>query len=329
MKWKPHDYQVRAVDFIIDNPQAALFLEMGLGKTSAVLTAFNDLKYDMGQLTAMLVVAPLRVAHLVWAQEAAKWDHLQHLRIQVLHGNGKDEVINERADVYVINYDGLKWFQEKMKQRKLPNSIGMVVFDESTMVKNPRAIRSKICRGIAMTVSRRIILTGTPIPNRLLDIWHQIKLLDMGQRLGTAFTHFKNKYFFSTGYGGYKLVPYKGATQEVIEKISDITLTMRAEDYLTMPPRIDNEVEVELPAKHREQYEELEREFFIEVEEKGIEVFNAASLSVKLRQLVQGFIYNTETQEASTSMTVKCRRCKRSLTVAVPRFWSRSSSGTK
>ena len=298
MKFNPRPYQKRSIDFVLNNPLSALFLDMGLGKTVSVLTAFDKLKYDRGEVQSLLVIAPLRVALLTWRQEAAKWDHLRHLRVNLIHGPEKQKALEAQADVYVINYDGLLWLKEiaaSTTRRSTLPCIDMVVFDESTFIKNNSAKRTKVCRTLFRNTPKKTILTGTPMPNSLQDIWSQIVVLDGGQRLGSTFSFFKKQHFISGGYGGYQLFPVRGATERVTELISDISLTMKAEDYLEMPEEIVNQVNVCLPKKQKELYEEFEKKFFLELEnEDEIEAFNSASLAMKLRQFTQGFIYDED-----------------------------------
>ena len=298
MKFNPRPYQKKSIDFILDNPRAGLFLDMGLGKTVSVLTAFDLLKYDRAEVGSLLVIAPLKVALLTWRQEIEKWDHLRHLRVSLIHGPQKDKALFARADVYVINYDGLRWLRD---MARVPTSmcsdfpkIDMAVFDESTEIKNPSAIRSKACRVLFQATPRKVIMTGTPTPNSLMDIWGQILMLDNGERLGSTLTAFRRRYFLSGGYGGYQYYPVRGARQEISNKISDIVLTMKASDYIEMPDEITNKVDVEFPEKLKDTYDKFEKEFFLEIAGEEVEAFNTASLAMKLRQFVQGFLYGEE-----------------------------------
>lgn len=296
MEFSPHNYQKKAISFVENEPASALFLEMGLGKTVAVLTAFNSLKYDQAEVQAMLVVAPLRVCLLTWAQEAKKWDHTQHLRTVILHGKFKKRRLHRRADVYVINYEGLKWLRDELTSNPsncFPQKIDMVVFDESTQIKTPGAVRSKIANALALGCDRKVVLTGTPTPNNILDIWHQIYVLDGGERLGGSYSRFRGEHFFKPDEGR-RYFPRRGVTKYVTKKIQDIALTMKTEDYLEMPDRIDNTVKVCLPEDLKETYDTFEQEFFLGLEEAEVVAFSAAGLSMKLRQFVQGFVYDTE-----------------------------------
>lgn len=295
MRFYPHKYQDRAINFLLDNAEAALLLDMGLGKTISVLTAFDELKYGRGEVQSMIVVAPLRVTHLVWKQEAKKWNHTKHLRVVTLHGKDKNRNLHKRADIYLINYDGLQWLSNQLRipGNGFPQNIDMLVFDESTCVKTYGSNRSKISRALAMSIKRRVILTGTPAPNSQLDIWHQIYLLDFGKRLGPSYTGFRAQHFVKTE-GQSRYFPRAGVTDWTTKRINDICLVMEAKDHLTLPERIDNKIEICLPDALKDQYDELEREFFLELDGTGVTAFNAASLTMKLRQFTQGFVYNDE-----------------------------------
>ena len=295
MKWKPYKYQKRMVDYLIDNPQFGLFADLGLGKTVTVLTAFDILKYDHLKISTMLVVAPLRVIKTVWPEEIQKWDHLRHLRIATLHGPYKRMILQQRADIYTINYEGLNWLMNELRNRNtFAKPIDMIVFDESTFIKNVSAQRSKVARTLSKVIDRRVIMTGTPTPNNIGDIWHQIFILDHGNRLKETQYAFRLDHFTQGGYSGYEWRLKRGHQKEIEDKIRDITITLASEDYLDLPEVIYNTVKTEMNKAQWEDYKKLEREFFLEIEGAEIEVFNTASLSIKLRQFVQGFLYNED-----------------------------------
>ena len=297
MKFTPEPYQIKAEHHVIDNPRCGLGLDMGLGKTVTTLNAFQVLKYEMGAVQSMVVVAPLSVALLTWRQEIKKWDHLQHLVVRLLHGNDKDEQLRLPADIYLINYEGLQWLKDRLANKKIqfPQRIDMVVFDESTRIKNKTAVCSQISQALSFGVERAVILSGSPTPNSLLDIWHQIYVLDAGERLGKAYTKFRAENFINDGEAR-KWFPRRGGSDRIARNIEDIFLTMRSEDYLDLPPRIVHDVPVLLPDKYRKMYDELESKFILDLGNTEITALSASSLSMKLRQFVQGFVYDEEKQ---------------------------------
>lgn len=305
MEYTAHPYQDRAHKHLIDNPESLLFLEMGLGKTIATLTALEELFFDRFEAQTVLVVAPLRVIQLVWAQEAKKWDHTKDFRVIKLHGKDKLSNLSEFAGIYLINYEGLAWLKKQVKTpagQAFFKKLDTVIFDESTMLKNPQAARSKTAYLFSTVCKRRIALTGSPTPNKLLDLWNQVYVIDHGKRLGGSFHKFKLKYFIPTGFGGYDWKPKRGAKEAILKAISDITLVMKTEDYLELPKRIDNQVLVELPHKLRKEYETLERELILEIsseEDIGFSDTKAvgAVRNIKLRQFLQGFMYDTSDSE--------------------------------
>lgn len=286
-----HEYQERSIEFIHNTPKCALWLAMGLGKTTTTLTAISDL-LDGLAVDRVLVVAPLRVAKSVWAQEAAKWAHLKHLRFAVVVGTERQRIaaLHSTADVYVINRENVKWLVDFYK-RKWP--FDCVVLDESSSFKSASSQRFKALKKISDLVDRMIQLTGTPSSNGLLDLWAQIALLDNGQRLGRTMTTYKQR-FFESDYMGYKFTPIKGAQQLIEGLISDVVVSMRAEDYLTLPERIDLEIAVELSKTAAEQYKELETEFLLQIEDESVTALSAATLAGKLLQFSNGTLYTNE-----------------------------------
>jgi len=286
-----HEYQERGVQFIHDVPRCALWLDMGLGKTTTTLTAISDL-LDGLVVEKALIVAPLRVAKSVWKQEAQKWGHLQHLRVSVVVGSERQRIaaLHETADVYVINRENVKWLVEFYK-RKWP--FDMVAIDEASSFKSSKSQRFKALRKVRDKIDRLVELTATPSSNGLLDLWAQIALMDGGERLGRTMTAYKNR-FFESDYMGYKWEPRKGSEDIIHGLIGDIVMTMRAEDYLQLPDRVDTSVEVELKPKLKKTYDELEREFLIEIEDEEVTALNAATLAGKLLQFCNGAIYTNE-----------------------------------
>ena len=261
------------------------------------LTAVKSLIEDFA-VCRVLVVAPLRVAATVWAEEASKWDHLQGLRISKVLGSRteREAALRQDADIYVINRENVPWLVDQYAaSRKWPYD--MIVLDELSSFKNPKAERFKALRRTLPAVRRMVGLTGTPAPNGLIDLWSQIYLLDRGERLGKFIGHYRDKYFIPGHRNGmvvYNWVPIAGAVKEIYEKVGDICMSMKAEDYLTMPDRIDITVPIELPESARKAYDTLERELVLPMKDEAITAQNAAVLAGKLLQLSNGAIYTED-----------------------------------
>ena len=288
-----HPYQQTAVDFILDRPKCGLFMSMGLGKTLTTLTAIKEL-HDRFQIHRVLVIAPLRVAHHTWPEEITKWDHLDltHRVIKGLPDQRAGLVMHDRSTVHIINRELVTWLIERFG-RTLPYD--MVVIDESSSFKNPSSKRFKALRKVAPKLNRVVELTGTPVSNGLHDLWSQCWLLDQGERLGRTLTNFRNLYF-DADYMGWSYSPKEGADEKIHAKIADVYLSMSTEDYLSMPDRIDNVIEVYLPSSARERYTELEKEFVLTMEaEDDIPVLSAAAQVNKMLQIANGAVYVDDT----------------------------------
>lgn len=283
--WRPHDYQKKALKFLLSHPEGGLLLDPGLGKTAITLAALKVLKMRA------LVIAPLRVVYEVWGPEAKKWKEFQKLKVAVLHGPKKQQALESDADIYCINHEGLPWLVPQWHD--LEGRPDVLVCDESTKLKNTNTQRFKLLRKILGTFRRRIILTGTPVPNGLLDLFGQIYILDLGNALGRFVTHYRNEYFFTSGFGNYEWSLQRGATERIYEKVRPITLRLAAEDYLTMPKKTDVTVAGVLPEKARKDYDQLIDLYLIAREDDTdpVTVENAAALSMKLRQVTGGFVY--------------------------------------
>lgn len=297
MEISPHGYQVRAVDFGIKHPETALFLDMGLGKTVIVLTIISNL-IKQGEIKGALIIAPLRVVYNVWPDELEKWDHLQYLGYQILHGPDKDSAFLIDSHIYITNYESIKWLYHKtrrMPRSKLPWD--MIVFDESTAIKSRTSKRFSMLRGMRPAFKRAIVMTGTPAPNSLLDLWAQYFILDGGERLYKSWYTYRDTFFTQADYHGYKWDPTIEASKKISAKVSDITMRLKAADYLELPKLINNNIYCTMPEKVKEQYEDLEEEFMLKIDDDEVTASNAAVLSSKLRQFVSGALYN-ETGQA-------------------------------
>lgn len=263
------------------------------------LTAIKRLIEDFA-VSRVLVIAPLRVAATVWAEEARKWDHLHDLRFSKVLGSRteREAALRQDAEIYVINRENVQWLVEHQAQtKKWP--FDMIVLDELSSFKNPKAERFKALRRTLPAVRRVVGLTGTPAPNGLIDLWSQIYLLDKGERLGRFIGAYRQRYFIpghTNGMVVYNWVPVQGAPAEIYGKIADICMSMKAEDYLQMPDRIDITVPVVLPDSARTAYETMERDLVLPIKDEAITAQNAAVLAGKLLQLSNGAIY-TEDRE--------------------------------
>jgi SNF2 family DNA or RNA helicase len=296
VKYVPRPYQQRATDFAVEHPRCALWLEMGLGKTSSTLAAIRELLH-FGEVSRVLIVGPLRVAYQVWPAEIRKWDEFHGLSFTRLRGvpNWRHTLTHKATDIHLINYENLEWLVET-RLKDWPYDL--IVLDESSRVKNPSAKRFRALRRVmkARPEVRMIQLTGTPSPNGLVDVWAPAWLLDRGQRLGDTLEAFKRRWFNVSDYGAE---PKKFAQEQIEAKLRDIVVSMRAADYLQLPRLVMNEIKVELPDKAMGQYAQLERSMFIELQrvmEHGTEfekvtAFSSGALTNKCLQLASGAVY--------------------------------------
>ena len=298
MKFIPHDYQKFCIDYIKAHPISALFLDMGLGKTVITLTAIRDLMLDDLLVSKTLVIGPLRVARDTWPAEVDKWDHLQDLDVSVIVGDVKARTaaLNHNALVYVINRENVKWLVEYYEKNGLRWDFDCVVIDELSSFKNHQAQRFKWLRKVRPFVKRWIGLTGTPTSNGLMDLWAEIGILDGGERLGRFIGRFRECYFKAGSMNPatgvvFSYVPRPDAEEQIYQRISDITISMKAMDYLKMPECISVNHEVEMSAAERKLYDQLKSDLIIPLEDGDIDAANAASLSNKLLQMANGAVY--------------------------------------
>ena len=294
MKFLPHAYQRYCINRLITDDAIGLFLEPGLGKTVVTLTAVNDLKYNRFAVSKVLVIAPKKVAEATWSREAQKWQHLHLLRVVTVLGSVQQRVraLNTPGDIYVINRDNVVWLTEYYRNAW---PFDMVVIDESTSFKNHKAKRFKALARVRPHIKRIVELTGTPTPNGLEDLWAQIYLLDGGERLGKTISGFRTRYLEPDKRDRdhvFSYAPRPGAEEVIRQRISDICVSMRAEDYLELPPVTSVTVPVVLDGKARAAYRKLEREMLLEVDEATIDAGSAAVLTNKLLQLCNGAVYD-------------------------------------
>lgn len=296
MKYVPHNYQQYAIEYIREHPVAAVFLDMGLGKTSITLTALNDLLFDYFDVHKILVIAPLRVARNTWSGEIGKWQHLEDLQYSVIVGTEKERkaALAKRADIYIINRENIQWLIEKSGYLF---DFDMVVVDELSSFKNHDAKRFKALMKVRPKVKRIVGLTGTPSSNGLMDLFAEFKLLDMGERLGRFIGSYRVNYFKPDKMNGpivYSYKPLPGAEQRIYEAISDITISMKAADHLNMPELVNSRYEVQMDEQEKQNYEQMKEQLVISLPEGEVTAANAASLSGKLLQMANGAIYTDE-----------------------------------
>lgn len=294
MQYKPHKYQEFAKEHIIRHAVAVLFLDMGLGKTVITLTAIKELMYERFEIQKVLVIAPLRVARDTWPAEIRKWDHLAGLTYAVAVGTQAERLaaLRSKADIHIINRENVTWLVE---ESGLPFDYDLVVIDELSSFKSYRAKRFKSLLSVRRTVKRIVGLTGTPSSNGLMDLWAQFRLLDLGERLGRYISRYRERYFLPDKRNAQVVFTYKlkpGAEEQIYNAISDITISMKAEDYLDLPPCIHNVVKVALSDREREVYERFRKEMVISLGGEEIDAMNAAALSNKLLQMANGAVYD-------------------------------------
>ena len=299
MEYKPHDYQQFAINYILEHPIAAVILGMGLGKTSITLTAIEQLIYDSFEVSKVLVVAPLRVARNTWSDEIHKWNHLKHLRYSIVLGSAAErkKALEADADIYIINRENLQWLIE---QSGVNFFWDMVVLDELSSFKNWNCKRFKAFMKVRPNVKRVIGLTGTPSSNGLMDLFAEFKCLDMGERLGRFISQYRVNYFVPDRMNGPIVYSYKlrnGAEEQIYEKISDITISMKALDHLQMPELISNEYPVYMNDEEAKLYADMEEDLFIPLKKGEITAANAAALSGKLLQMANGAVYSDDGDE--------------------------------
>lgn len=295
MKFVPREYQQIAIDWIKDKPRSALFLPMGLGKSAATLQALVELDE-----WPVLIIAPLRVAQTTWPDEVTKWDEFKHLQISTMTGAkaNREAALKKDAHIYTINYENIPWLVDTLG-KSWP--FKTVVADELTKLKSFRlrqgGKQARELGRVAFTGVKRFIgLTGTPSPNSLLDLWGQIWFLDKGDRLEKTFTRFTERYF-NLGYNGFTLEIKEGAAHQIQTAISDVCLSIDPSRYFPTELPIISTIEVELPAKARIKYDEMVKEMYTEINDVGIEAFNAASKTIKCLQLSSGAIYTEDSFE--------------------------------
>jgi len=307
-----HNYQIFASNHVYDNNFCGLMMDMGLGKTVSTLTTINRLIYEELEIDNVLIVAPKRVVLTVWNDEIERWTHLSKLSIIRVIGDRNERIkaLNTKANIHIISRDNFAWLCGLYGGMKLP--FDMFVLDESSSFKSYKSQRFKAARGVRPSFKRVVILTGTPVPNGLLDLWAQMYIVDRGERLEKTISRYREKYFKPGQSNGHVVFNYNLITdgEKIIhEKIDDICISMKAADYLELPERIDNFIKVKMPAALKKQYDDFEKSKVLELMQadefkdeefdenlvlKEISVVNAAALSNKLLQFANGAVYDEE-----------------------------------
>ncbi|MGN0277971.1 MAG: SNF2-related protein [Lachnospiraceae bacterium] len=295
MRFKPHDYQRYAIEFIENHPIAAILLDMGMGKTAITLMAVEYLMYEMFVIYKVLVVCPLRVTR-TWKDEMEKWEQLRGTRYSVVTGTAaqRKKALKADADIYIINRENVPWLVDKCD---IPFQFDMIVVDELSSFKNHQTARHKAMMKVRPFIKRIVGLTGTPASQGLMDLFAEFKVLDMGERLGRFIGQYRLNYFKPDKVNGpivysYKLLP--GAEERIYEKIQDITISMKAVDFLDMPELISNEYPVYLDDGEMQKYEEMKKDLILSTPEHEVTVANAASLVNKLSQMANGAVYTDD-----------------------------------
>lgn len=304
MQFTPRPWQLPAIDHLLNKNRACLWLPMGGGKSSAVLTAAVQLADVMGDVFPMLIIAPKRVATTTWPDEVKEWEHTRHLKVNVITGTAAQRLgaFRSKADIYTIAIDNLPWLLEQCQQNSKGNPVWpfrSIVVDEASKLKGFRAKqgskRAKALAKVAFCSQYFWELSGTPNPNGLQDIWGQLWFMDKGERLGKSFTAFAEQYFSYIQVGdsmlARKLVPVKGSQERIEAAIKDVALSIRLEDYLDIRKPVRNQISYDLPPAARNVYMQMEKEFFAELAAGSVEAVNAGAKSMKLRQIASGFAY--------------------------------------
>ena len=291
MKYEPHNYQQFATDFILEHPISCLMLDMGLGKTVITLTALWQLALDSFDVSRILVIAPKRVAEDTWPKELSKWEHLSGLDATLVMGTQaeREAALRQQTFLYIINRENVSWLVANH-----PWDFDMVVIDELSSFKSNQAQRFKAMKKVRPLVSRIVGLTGTPAPNSLLDLWPEMYLMDMGQRLGRFIGGFRDRFFTPDKRNReiiYSYKPREGAEEAIYGLISDICISMKAVDYLDMPELIMNRVEVSMYSRERKIYDDFQRDMVVSLQGEELDAVNAAALSGKLTQMANGAVY--------------------------------------
>jgi len=294
-KWSPRDYQIEALNFLLSNKKGALFLDPGLGKTSISLSAIKILTQS-SHVDGTLIIAPLQVVYNVWPQEIKKWSNFKNITFLILHGDFKCQLWMKKRNIYLINPEGLPWLHDELLKglkigKKCPFNCLWV--DESTKFKSHKAKRFELLCNMLPLFKQRYIMSGTPAPKNLLDLWSQLFIIDNGNSLGDNYYKFKNSHFKTDDWNKYLYNMIPGAEKKIHNAIGSITLDMKAEDYLDIPAITHNYTYVELSPKSFKQYKKMEKEFFIELDIADVSAEATAQALMKCHQIANGNVYES------------------------------------
>lgn len=294
-RFEPHEYQRYCIDRLVSEEKVGLFLDMGLGKSAIVLSAVRELMLDRLEVEKCLVIAPKKVAEATWQTEAQKWEQFNGLRIATVLGSAtqRERELARHADIYVTNRENTEWLVDYYAQSGRAWPFDMLVVDESSSFKNPTSKRFRALKRALPRVRRVVILTGTPAPNGVEDLWAQVYLLDQGARLGRTITEYRNTYFDYNQWR-HEFKPKEGTFETVRARIGDICVSMSASDYLRLPDLLIEDFPVVLDARAAKQYKELEREMLLQLPDGEITALSAAALTGKLLQLCNGAVYDAD-----------------------------------
>lgn len=301
--WKPRAYQLEALKLGLSQACLGLLMDPGLGKTSVVYMLIKILKMK-GFIKRTLVICPLRPAYRVWPHQKDKYQDFSHFKVNILHGPGKEDALRDlSADIYVINPEGLPWLfgagedskgkmtVDKERLTWIKKAFDVLVVDESTKFKNPQTSRFKLLRKIVGAFKRRYILTGTPTPKGLMDLFGQVYILDEGASLGSYISHYRTQYFIPSGFGGYDWTPQPDADRRIGEKIAPLTYRVKAKGNIDLPELMFDDIWVDLPPAARKKYADMEFQMMADLEAGKIVAANAAVASGKCRQIANGGMY--------------------------------------
>jgi len=317
IKWIPHNYQLTAISFLLTTIRSTLFLDPGLGKTSTSLAVIKILKYAQ-RTNGVLMVAPLRVAYSVWPAEIRKWDNFKDLSYTILHDNTKHMLWGEHKDIYLINPEGLEWLHGELLKglkagKKCP--FNTLWIDESTKFKNHKSNRFEYIVNMLPLFKRRHIMTGTPAPKGLLDLWSQMFILDEGKTLGHNYHEFRRKYFKAEDWNKYNWKIMDFSAEAIHEKVAPLVLEMAADDYLDIPKLTYNNIKVQLPKKAMQYYKQMEKEFFICLDDKEASADAAAQVSQKCHQISNGRVYEDVPEGLTDEEERKFKRTRQAILV--------------
>jgi len=301
MQYAPHQYQMKAITMVCQSAGTAMFLDPGMGKTAIALASIVVLRKHAA-IDAALVIAPIRPMRLTWPAEVAKWDQFAHLKVSIVHGTPKQRIdaMQTPADVYLINPENVAWLAS-IGTGKFASVPGFLVVDESSRFKNPSSVRFKALKGLLPLFPRRTILTGTPAPQSVQDLFSQFQIVDDGARLGRFITHFRKQFmdpesvYIGGGQTIQKWHAKRNADEMIFRKVGDVALRLQAEDYLDMPAITYNVIPVELPLSARTTYHALAEDLVAKTASgTPLTAVTAAAAVMKLRQITNGWAYSEE-----------------------------------